>query len=142
MENTGKNFRYITSRLTREYPFRAGDFVVIKDWGGIYDLYSDAFRHFYGSPDPPYYAVNRHMRTSDILGKRRFRVVAVAEHSDFDFEIVCYLKDMTGASCVMGIEYLAPVKVYPLRPGETYDIKLDKIRNTFREEMNERLRNR
>jgi hypothetical protein len=42
----------------------------------------------------------------------------------------------------MGIEYLAPVKVYPLRLGETYDVKLDKIRNTFREEMDERLRNR
>ena len=127
MANTDKKFRFISrdGHITR-LPFRVGDFVTIKDWGGQYDTYTGAFVHFYGSTTRPYYS-HRDNQKREILGKTRFRVVAVAEHESFSSEVLCYLRDITGGGCVMSAEYLTPVKVYPLRSNESCEIKLYKI---------------
>ena len=128
MENIGKKFNFISrDGHINKSSFRVGDFVVINDWGGQYDTYTGAFVHFYGSTTRPYYSYRDNQKKA-IIGKTRFRVVAVAEHESFSSEVLCYLRDITGAGCVMGAEYLTPVKVYPLRPNESCEIKLDKIK--------------
>ena len=128
MESIGKKFNFISKNgYVTELPFRVGDFVTINDWGGQYDTYTGAFVHFYDSTTRQYYA-HRDNQKREILGRKKFRVMAVAEHETFSREVLCYLRDITGAGCVMDGEYLAPVKVFPLRPGESHEIKLDKIK--------------
>lgn len=128
MESIGKKFKFISHNGDiNKLPFRVGDFVTINDWGGQYDTYTGAFVHFYGSTTSPYYS-HRDNQKKEILGKRKFRVMAVAEHGSFSSEVLCYLKDVTGAGCIMEGNYLTPVKVFPLRPGESCEIKLDKIK--------------
>ncbi len=128
MGSISKKFKFISKNgYVTELPFRVGDFVVINDWGGQYETYTGAFVHFYGSTTRPYYA-HRDNQKREILGRKKFRVMAVAEHETFSREVLCYLRDITGAGCVMDGEYLAPVKVFPLRPGENHEIKLDKIK--------------
>jgi len=128
MGSIGKKFKFISKNgYVTELPFRVGDFVVINDWGGQYETYTGAFVHFYGSTTRPYYS-HRDNQKREILGRKKFRVTAVAEHESFPGDILCYLRDITGAGCVMDGEHLTPVKVFPLRPGENYEIKLDKIK--------------
>ena len=128
MESIGKKFNFISKNgHVTKLPFRVGDFVTIKDWGGQYDTYTGAFVHFYGDTARPYYS-HRDNQKKEILGKRKFRVTAVAEHESLTSDVLCYLRDVTGAGCIMDGHYLTPVRVLPLRPGESYEIKLDKIK--------------
>ena len=128
MESIGKKFKFISKNgYVTKLPFRVGDFVTINNWGGQYDTYTGAFVHFYGSATRPYYA-HRDNQKREILGRKKFRVTAVAEHESLTGDVLCYLRDITGAGCVMGGEFLTPVKVFPLRPGESCEIKLDKIK--------------
>ena len=128
MESIGKKFNFISKNgHVTKLPFRVGDFVTINSWGGQYDTYTGAFVHFYGSTTRPYYS-HRDNQKKAIIGKTRFRVVAVAEHESFSSDVLCYLRDVTGAGCIMDGNYLTPVKVFPLRPGESREIKLDKIK--------------
>ena len=118
------NFTYTFSNgVEKILPFRVGDLVMIKDWGGVYDFYQAAFMHFTGSKDTPYYCCyfNR-----NIPSNKLFKVVDIAEHGSFH-DIICYVIDNERRSAVIEISYLKPFKIYPLRQGEKSEIRLKKI---------------
>ena len=124
MPNTDISFTYVFNNGdTNEIPFRVGDLVMIKDWGGIYDFYQSAFVHFTGSNNTPYYC-DYHNR--NIPFNKLFKVMDIAEHGSFH-DILCYVIDNERRSAVIEASYLKPFKVYPLRQGEKSEIKLKKI---------------
>ncbi|MBO6252974.1 MAG: hypothetical protein J6O49_04890 [Bacteroidaceae bacterium] len=108
---------------TKEIPFRVGDLVMIKDWGGIYDFYQSAFVHFTGSKKSLHYC---YYHNRNIPSNKLFKVMGIAEHGSFH-DILCYIIDNERRGAVIEASYLKPFKVYPLRQGEKSEIKLKKI---------------
>ena len=137
MEDIG-DFKYITEKKTPEtrwgrpiktsFPFRVGDLVKVTDWGGSYCHYTDAFKCFKilnenGSIMFPYYAIHNDRPPHN----RAFKILDIAEHESFDGEFLFYIKDNENREAVVGGEYLIPLKTFPLRPGETKEIKIKRI---------------
>lgn len=124
--NTKKRnfFRFLSNGRRHELMrslVRIGDLVKIRDWGGIYDSYVNAFETFTGKSDKPYYC--DYQNRNSIIGNKNklFKVIDIAEHGTFDGEMLFYVIDNERRGAVMGSKYLIPHKVYPLRPGESYD---------------------
>ena len=121
--------RWDGSMFDNIYPFRKGDLVFITDWGGSYSSYKSAFVRFCGTDKPPYYSDYYSRRTGEnILNHRLFKIKDIAEHTNSSGQVVCYLEDNERRGVVMSIEYLRPFKTYPLRPGETNKVYLEKIK--------------
>ena len=122
-----KKFSYISrSHAIKNYPFRVGDLVKVKSWGGIYDSYTNAFETFTGKCDRPYYCNYRIRR--NCINNRLFKIIDVAEHGTFGDTILCYIIDNERRGAVIGADYLLPHKVYPLRNGESYYVELKRIK--------------
>ena len=128
-----KLFEYINSEgHTVLFPFRVGDIVKIKDWGESYSSYEDAFVHFTGKRQAPYYS--NFSRWKDEKNAREnagdFKIIGVAEHGHIKRYIIAYIQDRVGRGQVIGLEGLELVKQLPLRIGEGTVIKLEKIKET------------
>lgn len=118
--------RWDGSMFDNLYPFRKGDLVLITDWGGRYTSYTSAFVRFCGTDKPPYYSGFCYYE--NILNHRLFKIKDIAEHTNSPGQVVCYLEDNERRGVVMSIECLRPFKTYPLRPGETNKVYLEKIK--------------
>lgn len=119
-------------RLGREvtvyYPFRVGDLVKVKNWGCRYTTYTNAFETLTGKRETPFYCNPKNDRTLVTLSPNKlFKVVSAAEHESSKGDILFYIIDNERKGAVIGGWGLKPHKVYPLREGESYDIKIDKI---------------
>ena len=138
MEDIGE-FKYITDkkvpetrwgrRVKAKFPFRVGDLVKVTDWGGSYTSYTGAFKYFKilnenGIVRFPYYAIYSDRRPPN----RAFKILDIAEHESFDGEFLFYIKDNENREAVVGGDYLIPLKTFPLRPGETKEIKIKRIK--------------
>lgn len=126
-----KLFEYINSKgYSILSPFRVGDIVKVKDWGDSYSSYTDAFIHFTGKCQPPYYS--NFLYWQDEKNERKnagkFKIIGVAEHGQNERYILAYIQDRVGRGQVIGLEGLELVKQLPLRIGETTVIKLEKIK--------------
>lgn len=115
------------------FPFRVGDIVKVKDWGDSYSSYKEAFKHFTGSTNPPYYSsfLNYHEEEEERENAGDFKIIGIAEHGDNNGNkhyILAYIQDRVGRGQVIGLEGLGLVKQLPLRIGEKTVIKLEKIK--------------
>lgn len=126
-----KLFEYINSEgHSVLFPFRVGDIVKVKNWGDSYSSYRDAFVHFTGKCQAPYYSnflpweVEKDAREN----AGEFKIIGVAEHGQNKHYILAYIQDRMGRGQVIGLEGLELVKQLPLRIGETTVIKLEKIK--------------
>ena len=113
--SNGRNHKVMRSLV------RVGDLVKIKNWGGIYSLYTNAFETFTGKSDKPYYCNYRNRKSAIGNKNKLFKVIDIAEHGTFDGEMLFYVIDNERRGAVVSSKYLIPHKVYPLRPGESYD---------------------
>lgn len=130
MENTDRfEFNYIyDGREIGKLPFRPGDLVRVKDWGGIYDMYTSAFIHFgFEVGKKPYYC-NFSWCDRPKCTTRLFKVIDVAKHSYFSDILVVYIIDNENRGAIITGSYLKPFKVYPLRRGESNEIKIERIK--------------
>ena len=128
-----KLFEYINSEgHTVLFPFRVGDIVKIKDWGESYSSYDDAFVHFTGKRQAPYYSNFLHWQDEEDARENasNFKIISVAEHGHIKRYIIAYIQDRVGRGQVIGLEGLELVKQLPLRIGEGTVIKLEKIKET------------
>lgn len=126
-----KLFEFINSEgYTKRYPFRVGDIVKVKDWGESYSTYKDAFKHFTGSTNPPYYSsfLDWHKEDEERENAGNFKIIGVAEHGQNKHYVVGYIQDRMGRGQVIGLDGLNLVKQMPLRIGEETTIKLEKIK--------------
>ena len=126
-----KLFEYIDNEgHTVLFPFRVGDIVKVKDWGESYSSYEDAFVHFTGKRQAPYYSNFLHWQDEKDAREnaREFKIIGVAEHGQNKHYIVTYIQDRIGRGQVIGLEGLELVKQLPLRIGERTVIKLEKIK--------------
>lgn len=126
-----KLFEYINSDgHTVLFPFRVGDIVKVKDWGDSYSSYKDAFVHFTGKCQAPYYSNFLHWQDEKDARENagEFKIIGVAEHGYNKHDIVAYIQDRIGRGQVIGLEGLELVKQLPLRIGERTVIKLEKIK--------------
>ena len=126
-----KLFEYINSDgYTILFPFRVGDIVKVKDWGESYSSYKDAFVHFTGKCQAPYYSNFLHWQDEKDARENagEFKIIGVAEHSMHCRNTVSYIRDRIGRGQVIGLEGLKLVKQLPLRIGERTVIKLEKIK--------------
>lgn len=126
-----KLFGYINSDGdTALFPFRVGDIVKVKDWGESYSSYRDAFVHFTGKCQTPYYSNFLHWQDEKDARENAsdFKIIGVAEHGQNKHYILAYIQDRMGRGQVIGLEGLKLVKQLPLRIGETTVIKLEKIK--------------
>jgi len=126
-----KLFEYINSDgYTVLFPFRVGDIVKVKDWGDSYSSYKDAFVHFTGKCQAPYYSNFLHWQDEKDARENAgdFKIIGVAEHGQNKRYVVAYIQDRVGRGQVIGLEGLELVKQLPLRIGEKTVIKLEKIK--------------
>jgi hypothetical protein len=126
-----KLFEYINSDgHIVSFPFRVGDIVKVKYWGDSYSSYKDAFVHFTGKCQSPYYSSFLHQQDRDDARENasEFKIIGVAEHGQFKDCIIAYIQDRMGRGQVIGLEGLELVKQLPLRIGEKTVIKLEKIK--------------
>lgn len=126
-----KLFEYISSDgYTVLFPFRVGDIVKVKNWGESYSTYKDAFVHFTGKCQAPYYS-NLYWQDEKDARKNAgdFKIIGVAEHGTNKHYIIAYIRDRVGRDQVIGLEGLQLVKQLPLRIGEKTVIKLEKIKS-------------
>lgn len=126
-----KLFEYINSEgHSLLFPFRVGDIVRVKDWGESFSTYEDAFVHFTGKCQPPYYSNFLHWQDEETEREAAsdFKIISVAEHGQYKYYIVAYIRDRLGRGQVIGLGGLELVKQMPLRIGETKVIKLEKIK--------------
>ena len=107
------------------YPFRVGDLVFIKSFGNSYCSYTEAFNKLTGNPTPPFYAHNKNRL---VKRNKLFKIVSVCEHEATN-DILFYVKDNENKGCVISGRGLKPFKTYPLRPGETNFVKIDRIKS-------------
>lgn len=126
-----KLFEYINSNGdSLLFPFRVGDIVKVKNWGESYTMYKDAFVHFTGKCQTPYYS--NFSRWKDEKNAREnasdFKIIGVAEHGQIKHYAIAYIQDRLGRGQVIGLEGLGLVKQLPLRIGEKTVIKLEKIK--------------
>ena len=127
-----KLFDFINSvGYTKRYPFRVGDIVKVKDWGESYSCYKDAFLHFTGKCQAPYYSNFLHWQDEKDARKNagNFKIIDVAEHGQNRYYFIAYIRDIVGRGHVIGLEGLKLVKQMPLRIGEETTIKLEKIKS-------------
>ena len=128
-----KLFEYINSEgHTVLFPFRVGDIVKVKDWGESYSSYEDAFVHFTGKRQAPYYSNFLHWQDEEDARENtsNFKIIGIAEHGHIKRYIIAYIQDRVGRGQVIGLEGLELVKQLPLRIGEGTVIKLEKIKET------------
>lgn len=126
-----KLFEYINSEgHTVLFPFRVGDIVKVKDWGESYSSYEDAFVHFTGKRQAPYYSnfLDWQDEKDARENAREFKIIGVAEHGQYKHYITAYIQDRIGRGQVIDLEGLELVKQLPLRIGEGTVIKLEKIK--------------
>lgn len=132
---TIREFKYISAtsgELLFKFPFRVGDLVMVTDWGESYSSYKEAFKYF-GLWDKnfnvrfPFYATYPWRRREEIKN-RLFKVMGVVEHRNNSGYSVFYIKDNENKEAIIGGEGLKPFKVFPLRPGETNEIKINKLK--------------
>lgn len=128
-----KLFEYINSEgYSILFPFRVGDIVRVKDWGESYTSYKDAFVHFTGKCQPPYYSNFLHWQDEEAEREAAgdFKIIGVAEHgyNKYKHYVIAYIQDRLGRGQVIGLEGLELVKQLPLRIGEKTVIKLEKIK--------------
>lgn len=91
-----KLFEYINSEgHTVLFPFRVGDIVKIKDWGESYSSYDDAFVHFTGKRQAPYYSNFLHWQDEEDARENasNFKIIGVAEHGHIKRYIIAYIQD-------------------------------------------------
>lgn len=121
------DFEYLTEggHHIRYYPFRVGDLVFIKSFGSSYCSYTEAFNKLIGKSTPPFYAKKGCNRL--VKRNKLFKIVSVCEHQDTD-DILFYVKDNENKGCVISGRGLKPFKTYPLRPGETNFVRIDRIK--------------
>jgi hypothetical protein len=121
------DFEYLTEGglHIRYYPFRVGDLVFIKSFGSSYGSYTEAFNKLIGKSTPPFYS--RWINYCKVKKNRIFKIVSVCEHQDTD-DILFYVKDNENKGCVISGRGLKPFKTYPLRPGETNFVKVERIK--------------
>ena len=133
METT-KEFKYISAtsgRILSTFPFRVGDLVMVTDWGESYSSYKEAFKYF-GLWDKnyeirfPFYATCSERRRKENKN-RLFKIMGVVEHRNNGCSVF-YIKDNENRESIIGGEGLKPFKVFPLRPGETNEIKINKLK--------------
>lgn len=126
-----KLFEYINSKgYSVLFPFRVGDIVKVENWGNSYSCYSNAFVHFTGKYQAPYYSNFLHWQDEKDARENagNFKIIGVAEHGQNGHYILAYIQDRIGRGQVIGLEGLKLVKQMPLRIGETTVIKLEKIK--------------
>lgn len=126
-----KLFEYINSDgHTFLFPFRVGDIVKVKDWGGSFSTYKDAFVHFTGKCQAPYYSNFLHWKDKKYARENagEFKIIGVAEHGRNKHYVIAYIQDRIGRGQVIGLKELELVKQFPLRIGERTVIKLEKIK--------------
>lgn len=129
-----KLFEYINSDgHTFLFPFRVGDIVKVKDWGGSFSSYKDAFVHFTGKCQAPYYSNFLHWKDEKYARENagEFKIIGVAEHGKKNAlkrYVIAYIQDRIGRGQVIDLEALELVKQFPLRIGEKTVIKLEKIK--------------
>ena len=107
-----------------------GDIVKVKDWGDSYSSYKDAFVHFTGKCQAPYYSNFLHWQDEKDARENAgdFKIIGVAEHGQNKHYVIAYIQDRAGRGQVIGLEGLELVKQLPLRIGEKTIIKLEKIK--------------
>ncbi len=125
MRATNIKFKYKSSRCENYLCFRPGDLVKVSNWGGIYSCYKSAFMHFNNSCESPYYCQSAH--NWNVPRNRLFKIVDVAEHTDFSDRVICYIIDNEKRGAVIDADALRPFKVYPLRENEKKEIELKRI---------------
>lgn len=123
---TDIKFKYILSREEKYLAFRPGDFVRVRNWGGVYGSYISAFKHFNGSTETPFYCRYSNYRNNQHT--RLFKLMKVAEHTNYSGRVICYIIDNEKRGAVIDCDSLIPFKTFPLRPGELNEIKLEKIK--------------
>ena len=126
-----KQFEYINSDgHTFLFPFRVGDIVKVKYWGDSFSSYKDAFVHFTGKCQAPYYSSFLHWKDEKYARENagEFKIIGVAEHGKNKHYVIAYIQDRVGRGQVIGLEGLELVKQFPLRIGERTVIKLEKIK--------------
>lgn len=124
-------FEFINSEgIKKRYPFRVGDIVRVINWGDSYPSYKEAFLHFTGQCNPPYYSnfLSCKQEEGERNGACDFKIINIAEHGQSTRLILSYIKDRMGRGVVIGLEGLELVKQMPLRIGEKTVIKLEKIK--------------
>jgi hypothetical protein len=120
------NFTYwFNDGVKKIYPFRVGDIVIVTKEGNMYSGYKEAFKHFTGSTNPPYYCCHHGSEFGKVL-----RIVAMIGHVSCD-AIVTYCKDRLGNDIVIDADGLTVVRQYPLRVGENTTIHLDRLKRTI-----------
>lgn len=127
-----KLFEYINSEgYSVLFPFRVGDIVKVNDWGESYSAYEDAFVHFTGKCQPPYYSNFLHWQDEKDARENAgdFKIIGVAEHGMNRDCVLAYIQDRVGRGQVIGLEGLELVKQLPLRIGEKTAIKLEKLKS-------------
>ena len=123
---TKQLFKYkFGNGLIKEYPFRPGDIVSVKDWGGHYCSYTKAFKTFgFGEQ------INHGFNSSAMMyygeKPKLYKLVAVLQHETMN-DIICHIRSRTGHNFVMGIDGLKEERVYPLRIGEKKTIEVKKL---------------
>lgn len=127
-----KLFEYINSKgYSVFFPFRVGDIVKVKNWGNSYSTYKNAFVHFTGKCQVPYYSnfLDWTYEKDARENAGEFKIIGVAEHGQNERYIIAYIQDRVGRGQVIGLEGLELVKQLPLRIGEKTVIKLEKIKS-------------
>ena len=116
-------FIYTAGDLEWVFPFRAGDLVKIKNWGGIYECFTMANDVLLGEDNRPYY--NYQLGTKSPRN-RLFKIIKFALHPD-GHSIVFAIKDIENKTAVISSIALEPFLTYPLKVGESKIVKLNKI---------------
>ena len=116
-------FIYVTGDLEWVFPFRAGDLVKIKDWGGIYECFTKANDALLGEDNKPYYCYELGSKSPR---NRLFKIINFGLHPS-GRSIVFAIKDIENKTAVMSSTALEPFLTYPLKVGESKIVKLNKI---------------
>ena len=116
-------FIYVTGNLEWAFPFRVGDLVKIKDWGGVYECFTKANDVLLGENNKPYYDYQLGYKSPR---NRLFKIINFALHPS-ERSVVFAIKDIENKTAIMSPTALEPFLTYPLKVGETKIVKLNRI---------------